>query len=198
MECFFLCYKVTITFIAKIKSEKMIPKKIILSYLFLLITFQYGFSQGQVSQYLHQILSVEQDEDNPPSSMFIKLHTSRVEIQQMKGTRMMVTGKALLGISNIFFLDVLIEKGRYELFLSSDGGSGLRLEDKPRQPMILQGEQCREEVTYVIYVPETVTTVAFEDANTGETRVIPIKKREQQLTAAAPDSEGPQVFIEDK
>lgn len=177
----------------------MILKKIILPYLFLLISFQYGFSQGQVSQYLNQILSVEQDEDNPPSSVYIKLHTSRIEIQQTKGTRLMVTGKVLLGIPNVFFLDVLIEKGRYELFLSSDGGSGLRLEDKNRQPMVLQGEQCREEVSYVVYVPETVTTVAFEDATTGETRVIPIKKRDQPLASAAasPDSE-PQVLIKDK
>jgi hypothetical protein len=178
----------------------MILKKIILSYLFLLVTLQYGFSQGQVSQYVHQILSVEQDKDNRPTSIYIKLHTSRVEVHQMKGTRMMVTGKVLLGIPNVFFLDVLIEKGRYELFLSSDGGSGLRLEDKFRQPMILQEEQCREEVSYVIYVPETVTTVAFENANTGETKVIPIKKRAQQLAAATanPASDEPQVTIKDK
>jgi hypothetical protein len=174
----------------------MILKKIILSYLFLLIAFQYGLSQGQVSQYLHQILTVEQDEDNRPTSIYIKLHTSRVEVQQMKGTRMMVTGKILLGIPNVFFLDVLIEKGRYELFLSSDGGSGLRLEDKPRQPMILQEETCREEVSYLIYVPETVTTVAFENATTGETKVIPIKKRTQPLASAT--SDGPQVTIKDK
>jgi hypothetical protein len=179
----------------------MILKKIILSCLFLLITFQYSFSQGQVSQYLHQILDVEQDEDNPPSSIYIKLHTSRVEVKQMKGTRMMVTGKISLGIPNVFFLDVLIEKGRYELLLSSDGGSGLRLEDKFRQPMILQGEQCREEVSYVVYVPETVTSVAFENASTGETKALSIIKRDAPLatttTTDDPD-DGQQVFIKDK
>ncbi|WMX15707.1 MULTISPECIES: hypothetical protein [unclassified Aureispira] len=177
----------------------MLHKNILLSFLFLFITFQYSFSQSHVSQYLHQILATEQDPETPPSTMYLKLHTSRVEIQQMKGTRLMVTGKVLLGIPNVFFLDVLIEKGRYELFLSADGGSGLRLEDKSRQPMILQGEQCREEVSYVIYIPETVTTVAFEDAVTGETRVLPIKKREQPLASSAPPaSAAPQVFIKDK
>ena len=178
----------------------MILEKIILPCLFLLTTFQYGFSQGQVSQYLHQILSVERDEDNPPSSIYIKLHTSRIEVHQMKGTRMMITGKISLGIPNVFFLDVLIEKGRYELFLSSDGGSGLRLEDKFRQPMILEEEQCREEVSYVIYIPETITSVAFEDANTGKTKAIPIIKRGQPLVLVAPtpvDQES-QVFIKDK
>lgn len=180
----------------------MILKKIILPYLLLLITFQYGFSQGQVSQYLHQILSVEQDEDNRPTSIYIKLHTSRIEVHQMKGTRMMVTGKILLGLPNVFFLDVLIEKGRYELFLSSDGGSGLRLEDKFRQPMILQGEKCREEVSYVIYVPETVHSVAFENARTGETKALSIIKRAQPLatttTPPDPKDKGPQVIIKEK
>lgn len=179
----------------------MFLKKIILSYLFLLVTFQYGFSQGQVSQYLHQILDIEQDEENPPTSVYIKLHTSRIEVKPMKGTRMMVTGKISLGIPNVFFLDVLIEKGRYELFLSSDGGSGLRLEDKFRQPMILQGEQCREEVSYVVYVPETVTSVAFENASTGETKPLSITKRAQPLATAAStndEDDGQQVFIKDK
>jgi hypothetical protein len=179
-------------------------KKFVLPCLFLLVTFQYGLSQGQVSQYLHQILSVEQDKDNPPSSIYIKLHTSRVEVHQLKGTRMMVTGKILLGLPNVFFLDVLIEKGRYELFLSSDGGSGLRLEDKFRQPLILQGEQCREEVSYVIYVPETVTSVAFENTSTGEIRALSIVKREQPLATRTPpatktpEDDGTQVIIEDK
>lgn len=182
----------------------MILKKIILPCLFLLITFQYGLSQGQVSQYLHQILSIDREKDNPPSSIYIKLHTSRVEVHQLKGTRMMVTGKILLGLPNVFFLDVLIEKGRYKLFLSSDGGSGLRLEDKFRQPLILQGEQCREEVTYIIYVPETVTSVAFENINTGETKALSIIKREQALATRNPkapkttEDDGPQVIIEDK
>lgn len=176
----------------------MILKKIILSCLFLMTSFQYSFSQGHVSQYLHQILNSETEKDNPPTNLFLKLHTSNVEIKYTRGSRVMITGKVLLGISNIFFLDVLIEKGRYELFLSSDGGSGLRLEDKSRQPMILQGEQCREEVTYVIYIPETVTSVAFEDSMTGDKRIIPIQKRDQPLASAPPTSTEPQVFIKDK
>ena len=177
----------------------MILKKIILPCLFLLVTFQDGFSQGQVSQYLHQILSVDEDEDNRPSSIYIKLHTSRVEVHQMKGTRMMVTGKVLLGVPNVFFLDALIEKGRYKLFLSSDGSNGLRLEDKYRQAMILKEGKCKEEVAYVIYVPETVTSAAFENTSTGKTSAISIKKREQPLVAApASVDEGPQVFIKEK
>lgn len=173
----------------------MIPKKLILSCLLLLMAFQNSFSQGQVSQYINQILLTENDPNNPPTSMYLKLNTSDVEIQHMKGSRVMVTGKVMLGIPNLFFLEVLIKKGRYELFLSADGGRGLRLEDKSRQPMILQDETCREEVNYTIYIPETITSVVFENAKTGETNIIPITKRNQPTVTA---SAAPQVLINHK
>lgn len=173
----------------------MISKKTILSCLLLLMAFQYSFSQGHVSQYVNQILSVENDPENPPTSMYIKLNTSDVEIKHMKGTRVMVTGKVMLGIPNVFFLEVLIKKGRYELFLSPDGGNGLRLEDKSRQPMILQGENCQEEVNYTIYVPQTIQSVVFENTETGETDVISIKRRNQPTVTASANS---QVLIDDK
>ncbi|BDS15193.1 hypothetical protein [Aureispira anguillae] len=173
----------------------MISKKIILSCLFLLIAFHDGFSQGHVSQYLNQMLSVEQDPENPPTSIYIKLNTSNIEVHHMKGTRVMVTGKVRLGIPNVFFLEVLIKKGRYDLFLTPDGGSGLRLEDKSRQPMVLQGEQCQEEISYAIYVPETITSVVFENAVTGETGIINIKKRNQSTITASTNN---QVLIKEK
>lgn len=175
----------------------MIVNKFILTCLFWLILFQYSFSQGHVSQYVNQMLKVEQDPKNPSTSIYIKLHTSNIEVKQMKGTRVLVTGKVSLGIPNLFFLEVLIKKGRYELFLTADGGNGLRLEDKSRQPMILRGEQCQENVSYTIHIPESIQTVVFENAQTGESGVIPIKKRKQPaITASAVGN--PQVTIKNK
>lgn len=150
----------------------MILKQFILSCLILLAAYPTVMAQGQVSQSLNQILTYEQDINNPPSSIYIKLNTSNVDVQYIKGSRVMVTGKVQLGIPNLFFLEVLIKKGRYTLFLSPDGGSGLRLEDKSRQPMILQGEECRENVRYTIYIPQTITSVVFENALTGDSNII--------------------------
>ena len=147
--------------------------KFILSYTFMLFLVPCSFGQGQVSQNLNQILSVEdQDKSNPPKSLYVKLYATDVEVRHMKGTRVMVLGKVKLGVPNLFFLDVLIKKGRYALFLSPEGGTGLRLEDKERQPMVLQGSTCHEDVSYTIYVPETVSSVVLENPQTGDSRVL--------------------------
>ena len=121
-----------------LNHNEMILKNFILSCLLLLAIHPSVMAQGQVSQSLNQILTYEQDSDNPPKSIYIKLNTANVDVQYIKGSRVMVTGKVQLGIPNLFFLEVLIKKGRYTLFLSPDGGNGLRLEDKTRQPMILR------------------------------------------------------------
>jgi len=176
--------------------EKSLPKKIILLSLLILVLIQYGFSQGQVSQNVSQMLTFEQDKDNPPSSMYIKLNTTNVQVKYMKGSRVMVVGKVKLGIPNLFFLDVLIKKGRYTLFLIPDGSNGLRLEDKSRQHMVLRGETCKEDVSYLIYIPETIKTVVFEDAQTGDSNVIAMTSLDGKKTPTA--SSDPQVLIKDK
>jgi hypothetical protein len=176
--------------------KKRLPQKSVLLSLLILVTSQYGFSQGQVSQSISQMLSIEQDKDNPPSSIYIKLNTRNVQVKYMKGTRVMVVGSVKLGIPNLFFLDVLIKKGRYTLFLIPDGSSRLRLEDKARQHMVLRGETCRENVSYDIYIPETIKTVVFEDAQTGDSNVIAMTSLSSKKSSTA--SSDLQVLIKDK
>jgi hypothetical protein len=171
----------------------MIAKKIILLYSLVLGACSIGFGQGHVSLNVSQMLTFEQDPGNPTASIYIKLNTTNIEVKHMKSNRVMVTGNVQLGIPNLFFLEVLIKKGRYELFLSADGGNGLRLEDKSRQPIILQGETCKEDVFYTIFVPETVTTVVFENAETGISNVIAMNKEKKDTPA-----NGTQVSIKDK
>lgn len=131
----------------------------------------------QVSQYLNQVVSYPLDEDNPPTKLHLSLNSSDVRLQYIRGTRIMITGQVSLSISNVFFLETLISRGRYHLYLTPDGGSGLRLEDKTRQPIILKGDRCQEEVSYILYLPETIQTVVFEDKTTGVSDVIPVEAR---------------------
>lgn len=152
--------------------------------------------QGQVSQNMNQMLTFDQDPDNPPQSIYIKLNTSSINVKYMKSGRVMVAGNIKLGIPNLFFLDVLIEKGRYDLYLSSDGSTGLRLEDKTRQPIILQGETCKEDVSYTIFIPESITTVVFENSETGDSNVIAMNKEKKETPTAT--ATGSQVSIKDK
>ncbi len=168
----------------------------------LLTTFGIGLfsaSAQQVSQYLNQVVSYAIDEDNPPSQLHLSLNSSEIQLQYIRGTRIMITGQVSLSISNVFFLETLISRGRYHLFLTPEGGSGLRLEDKPRQPMILKGEPCLEKVVYVLYLPETIQTVVFEDKATGITDVVQVEERiSHTLTSSSKSSDqGNQVTIKD-
>lgn len=174
--------------------------------LLLSLVFPATVSAQKVSQYLNQVITYEQEEKNPPRSMHISLNGDNVELQYVRGSRIMITGKVVLHMSSTVFLESLIKKGRYQLYLSPDGGTGLRLEDKVRRPIILRDEQCREEVDYTIYVPESIETVVLENLETGEQRVIQVGERISRTLAArhqvqeeAPTSSAaPQVQIRDK
>lgn len=168
-----------------------------------IFAFCYTTSAQKVSQYLNQVIKYEQEEGNPPRNMYISLDSDDLELQYIRGTRVMITGKVVLHMTSIFFLESLIKKGRYNLYLSPDGGSGLRLEDKVRRPIILRNETCREEIAYTIYIPETIKTVIFENTNTGEKKVIHVENRISRTLAerhhvreeAPPASAAPQVSV---
>ena len=176
---------------------------------FLLILFSFVLQTvyaQKVSQYLNQVIKYEQEEGNPPRSMHISLNSDDIELQYIRGTRIMVTGKVVLHMNSMFFLESLIKKGRYKLYLSPEGGTGLRLEDKVRRPIILREAHCREEVAYTVYLPETIKTVVFENAATGETKVIRVEERISSALAARHQvrkerptaSAGPQVEINER
>lgn len=151
------------------------------SRIFTLFIFVFVFccttSAQKVSQYLNQVIKYEQEEGNPPRNMYISLNSDELELQYIRGTRVMITGKVVLHMNSMFFLESLIKKGRYQLYLSPESGSGLRLEDKVRRPIILRDKTCQEEVAYTIYIPETIETVIFENTNTGEKKVIHVGDR---------------------
>lgn len=167
-----------------------------------LLVFSSTINAQKVSQYLNQVIKYAQEEGNPPRNMYISLDSDDLELQYIRGTRVMVTGKVILHMNSVFFLESLIKKGRYKLYLSPEGGSGLRLEDKARRPIILQDENCREEVYYTVYIPESVETVIFENSNTGEQKVIHVEDRisrtlaeRHQVRAEAPTASAPQVKV---
>lgn len=175
----------------------MIIKILTFTCLTLLIIVQSSFAQGSVSLGLTQVLEVEVDRDNLPTTLHIRLNTTNVEVKYSKGTRVTVSGSVKLGIPNLFFLEVLIKKGRYMLYMSPSG-NGLRIEDKDRQHMVLQGETCEEIVSYTLYVPETITTVVFENAKTGDSNIIAMNNNRKDEPATPVPSTDSQVKIKDK
>lgn len=153
----------------------MTLKKHLLACLVFVFIIHNAIAQGGVSVGINQVLGIKTDHDNPPTTLHVRLYTSIIDIKHIKGTRVIVDGSVKLSFSNLIFLQELIKKGRYLLYISPSG-SGFRIEDKDRQPIVLQGEACQEIVSYILYIPETIGTVVLENAKTGESSIIPVNK----------------------
>jgi len=125
----------------------------------------------QVSKGLHQILTSDESE---PTSIYIKIGTPNVEVKKTAGTRIRVSGKVKISIPNLYFLEHLVKQGRYTLNLTPSGDGGLRMEDKSKTPIILRGQECREDIYFTIYVPTSIKTVVVENTLTGDSNVVTV------------------------
>lgn len=147
----------------------MITRLLFIGILFL------GFSQlgkaQQVSKGLHQILVTEESE---PTSVYIKIGSPNVEVKKTAGTRIRVSGKVKISIPNLYFLEHLVKQGRYTLSMTPSGDGGLRIEDKSKTPIVLRGEECREDIYFTIYVPNSIKTVVVENTLTGDSNVVTV------------------------
>lgn len=147
----------------------MITRLLFIGILFL------GFSQSgkaqQVSKGLHQILVTEESE---PTSVYIKIGTPNIEVKKTAGTRIRVSGKVKISIPNLYFLEHLVKQGRYTLSMTPSGDGGLRIEDKSKTPIVLRGEECREDIYFTIYVPNSIKTVVVENTLTGDSSVVTV------------------------
>jgi hypothetical protein len=63
--------------------------------------------------------------------------------------------------------------------------------------MIVRGEHCQEKVSYILYLPETIETVVFEDKTTGVTDVVHVEARISESLTAAKANHAKQVHIKD-
>jgi len=153
------------------QSIRTMITRLLLSAAVLFIGVQFASAQ-QVSKGIHQLMTVEEDN---PKSLYIRLSTPNVKVKRTAGSRVRVSGKVSISIPNMYFLDHLVENGRYSLALTPTGDGGLKLEDHSRTPIILRGEQCTEEVHYKIYIPRSIESVVFENTVTGDSNVIVMK-----------------------
>jgi hypothetical protein len=145
--------------------------KILLPVLLIAGACEYSSAQ-YVAKNIHQLLS--SDEKNP-KTLFIKLHTDKFELKRTVGSRVRVSGKVKISIPNLLFLEHLIDIGRYSLTLSPDGEGRIRLEDSYRKEIVFKKTECREIVTYTLYLPEQITQIVFENTETGDSNVIVMK-----------------------
>ncbi len=84
---------------------------------------------------------------------------ARVEMRQTKGSRVVVEATvSVTGLSNEKMLAFLVEQGRYSLAEASNlTDATLRISaNHSRNVLMVKGQQCKEEFSYVIYVPASI------------------------------------------
>lgn len=99
-------------------------------------------------------LDVEQNVDN-------------IEIRKTKGTRVVVETTVKLSTPNANLLAYLAESGRYNLveFLNTGEERYSLSSKKNLNVLLVKGEECHEEIRYVIQVPESIPHVVIKNGD---------------------------------
>lgn len=125
----------------------------------LLLTLFVGFSsncQAQFKQTLHRTFVL----DNV-SQVKLNLNTTNVEYRETKGSRVLVEMTISAEVPNETMMNFLIENGRYELITENDATTSTLVltAPKPANVIIIKGKECKEEISYVVYLPAAIKFV---------------------------------------
>lgn len=113
---------------------------------------QFGYAQ-QSSKTIHQTFTMDGAE-----KIVVNVVGSNVEMRETKGSRILCEITVKLTVANDKLLDFVCNSGRYDLEKTLDAATGeLTLASKKSNNVIMvKGEECREELHYVFYIPATV------------------------------------------
>lgn len=128
--------------------------KLLLTNLFCLLLTCLSF--GQVSKKTYQTIIAGNAE-----AVRINITGANVDFKETKGSRILVETMIKLSVPNEALLNFVIENGRYELSQTMDASTReLVLESKKdKNVIVVKGEICAEEVTYIVYVPSNIRTI---------------------------------------
>jgi len=107
----------------------------------------------------------------------LDLLSNDVKIKTTPGTRISVEMTVTLANPNEKLLDMLAEKGRYELVHVEDVTADLLqiIHKQPSSKIIIKGEECEESYRYTIYVPETFKVVMLNGTTAKGTNFVASK-----------------------
>lgn len=116
--------------------------------------------QAQVSKTIHQTFTID-----GAQIVNINVVGSNIEMRETKGSRVLVETTVLLSLPNEQLLNFVVSQGRYDLVKSFNEGTGeFNLESpKNNNVIIVKGEECKEELSYIFYIP---TAVKFANNST--------------------------------
>lgn len=125
---------------------------------FMLFLLVVGQSWSQVSQTLHDVYTL----DAGINQLILDVGDGNIEVRNTAASRISVeTVVRVNGLSNDRMLSFLVEQGRYTLVAEKDLTKGtIRISNnKNRNVLMVKGQQCTEDLTYVVYVPNSIKTV---------------------------------------
>lgn len=111
---------------------------------------------GQVSKKTFQTVIAENTE-----TLRLDIKDATVELKETKGSRLLIETSIKLSVPNEALLNFVISNGRYKLTQTIDASNRELIlgSKKDKNVILVKGEICAEEVTYVIYVPKGIRTV---------------------------------------
>lgn len=92
----------------------------------------------------------------------VDVSNARVFYKKAKGSRLIVEAEIQLSVPNETLLNFVINNGRYQLQWKIDPSTEelLLTSLRERDMLVVRGEVCYEEVTYTIYVPNSLRKIA--------------------------------------
>jgi hypothetical protein len=109
--------------------------------------------QAQFKQTLHRTFVL----DNV-NQVKLNLNTTNIEYRETKGSRVLVEMTISAEVPNETMMNFLIENGRYELVTQNDATTSTLVINapKPANVIVIKGKECKEEVSYIVYLPSTI------------------------------------------
>ncbi len=112
-----------------------------------------AFLAAQASKTVHQTFMLD-----GAQKVNINVVGTKVEIRETKGSRVLVEMSIKLSVPNERLLDYVINNGRYDLLHELNNATGELTITSPRtnNVLLVKGQECYEDLTYVIYLPAAV------------------------------------------
>jgi hypothetical protein len=132
----------------------------------LLILFMANFCNAQFSQTIHRTYVLEAN----INQVKLNLNSTNIQYRETKGSRVMVEMLISADVPNEAMMNFLIENGRYELNSQNDmTSSTLTLSSvKPANVIVVKGKECKEEVSYIVYLPSTVKFINADKSSSNK------------------------------
>jgi len=140
---------------AVLKTQTQMNYTFILTCIICFFASTVGWSQ-QVSKTLHQTLTTDGAE-----KININVVGSKIEMRETKGSRILCEVTIRLAVSNERLLDFVANSGRYDLEKIVDNAvNELTISSqKSNNVIVVKGEEIREDISYIFYIPATVKFV---------------------------------------